>query len=59
VFYHECAHARFAAPDEAIADCEGLRHMRGDSGVTPSEVAQIAAFYAQIGRVFPPPGCQW
>ena len=58
-FYHECAHARHATSDEVTADCEGLRHMNNDIGVTPNQVQQIAAWYAQYGRVFPPPGCQW
>ncbi len=59
LFYHECAHARRATSDEATADCEGLRHMKHDIGVTPNQVQQMAAFYAQYGRVFPPPGCKY
>lgn len=57
LYYHECAHARFNTSDERVADCEGLRAMRADVGLTPSQFAEIAATYARVGRPFPSGPC--
>jgi len=53
IFYHECAHARFATADERTADCEGLAAMRKDMRVTPTMMAEIRSVFARSNREFP------
>ena len=45
LFFHECAHAQLATPEELAANCAGLKAMRaaGRGGVAVE--AKIAAFY--------------
>lgn len=57
LFYHECAHARFASPSESVADCEGVRAMSKDNELSSSAFDEIRYLYKTIGREFPPPGC--
>jgi hypothetical protein len=57
LFYHECAHARFNTSSEAIADCQGLKAMNEDIGVTSRIVAEIRETYASVGRPFPSGPC--
>lgn len=57
LYYHECAHAQYASPDEGVADCGGLVAMRRDGYLSPETYQRIVAIYAASGRPFPSGPC--
>ena len=58
LFHHECAHARFAAASEAVADCEALRVMRSKGIMTERVFNEISDMYAHFRRPFPSGSCR-
>ncbi len=56
IFYHECAHARLNEASERKADCEGLKQMRAEVGVSQQAIKDISYSYLLILRMFPTGG---
>ncbi len=56
IFFHECAHAKLDEASERKADCEGLRLMKQEVGLSKQTIKDIRHAYLLILRTFPTGG---
>lgn len=53
VYYHECAHLSLPTLDEVRANCEGLRRMRGNGDISPSQEDELRNIFYSLGSLPP------